>query len=549
MRPDPVLPSRTDYVIVGGGTAGCILASRLSEDPRVTVLLIEAGEDHAPGEEPEEIRDSFPRAATPAHLWPGLVVERRAGQPPRPFEQARVIGGGSSVMGMLAMRGLPDDYDQWAAEGAQGWGWAEVLPYFRKLERDEDCDGPLHGRDGPLSVRRQSPESWPPFCRAISDAAQGRGLPVAEDLNGPPADGVYPVPMNNTPRHRVSAASAYLTAEVRARRNLIVAARSSVSSILIRDGRAAGVELVRDGAAQIVEAGEVILSAGALHSPALLLRSGIGPGLRIAAAGVGAGLQNHPLLPLSVVLRRHALQSDAIRPAFQNCLRYSSGHPDTPGGDMFMTVLNKTGLHPLGRRIGGLMLAVYKSFSRGEVTLDPASGAPRVRFNLLADERDEARLAGAVRFAAALLADPAVRRTADTAFFPVNGPLIQRLARPDPASRVANRIAAAALDAPAMLRRIAVRRAGPALDRLLRDEEALRAFVRDQAVPTGHVCGTCRMGSDDASVVDPRLRVRGLGGLRVVDASVMPSMVRANTNIPVAMIAEKAADIIKGERR
>jgi 5-(hydroxymethyl)furfural/furfural oxidase len=142
-----------------------------------------------------------------------------------------------------------------------------------------------------------------------------------------------------------------------------------------------------------------------------------------------------------------------------------------------------------------------------------------------------------------------VRQTADTAFFPVNGPLIQRLARPDAVNRLANRIAAAALDAPPMLRRCAIGHAGPSLDRLLRDEEALHGFVRDHAVPTGHVCGTCRMGSDDGSVVDPQLRVRGVRSLRVVDASVMPSMVRANTNIPVAMIAEKAADIIRGSKR
>ncbi|QEH79980.1 NAD(P)-binding protein [Sphingomonas sp. C8-2] len=548
MRPDAVLPARADVIIVGGGTAGCVLASRLSEDPRVSVLLVEAGRDHLPGHEPDDIMDSFPRAATPGHLWPGLTAERRPGQPPRPFEQARVVGGGSSVMGMLAMRGLPADYDGWAAAGAEGWGWADVLPYFRRLERDLDFGGPAHGREGPLPVRRHPPESWPPFCRAVTAAAARQGLPLAGDLNDDASDGIYPVPMNNSARHRVSAATAYLDAAVRTRPNLIIAARCSVTAIRLRERRAVGVDVVRDGAARAVEAGEVILSAGAIHSPALLLRSGIGPGLAIDRPGVGADLQNHPLLPLSVVLRRDAVQPPDVRPAFQNCLRYSSGHPGTPAADMFVTILNKTGLHPLGRRIGGLMLAVYGSFSRGSVSLDPATGTPRIGFDLLGDERDEARLAGAVRFAAALLADEEVRRTADQPFFPINGALVQRLSRPEPASRIVNRLATAMLDAPALLRGWAVGVAGPPLRTLLDDEERLHRFVRENAVPTGHVCGTCRMGSDEAAVVDGRLRVRGVEGLRVVDASVMPAIVRANTNIPVVMIAEKAADIIKGER-
>lgn len=548
MRPDRVLPSFADYVIVGGGTAGCVLASRLSENPNATVLLIEAGEDYRPGEEPDEIADSFPRAAIPRHLWPELLAERQAGLPPRPFEQARIIGGGSSVMGMLAMRGIPADYDDWADAGAKGWAWSDVLPYFRRLERDLDFAGPLHGDDGPLAVRRHSPRSWPPFCRAVAGAAERLGLPVIGDLNGADADGVYPVPMNNNPTRRISTASAYLGSDVRSRSNLVIAPRSTVSAVRVGQGRATGVDLLRDGVAVFVGAGQVILSAGAIHSPALLLRSGIGPGLAIDRAGVGSGLQNHPLLPLSVVLRSGAVQNDSVRPAFQNCLRYSSGLSGAPAADMFMTVLNKTGLHPLGRRIGGLMIAVYGSFSKGDVTLDPATGTTRIRFDLLGDERDEARLAGAVRFAASILADNAVRRTADTPFFPINGPLIQRMAGAGAASRIVNRLATFAFDAPGPLRAMAARQAGPALDQVLRDEGTLRDFVRRQAVPTGHVCGTCRMGRDEASVVDPQLRVRGIDGLRVVDASVMPSIVRANTHMTVAMIAEKAADIIRGER-
>jgi 5-(hydroxymethyl)furfural/furfural oxidase len=552
-----------DYIIVGAGTAGCVLAGRLSSKPGNEVLLIEAGRDTPPGQEPATIRDCYPRSYGDAgFFWPDLIAEvgadRGDGQPPfaRSFEQARVMGGGSAIMGMVALRGTPADYDEWAESGADGWRWDDVLPYFKRLENDLDFRGPLHGADGPIPIRRHASETWPPFCRAVGESLVSRGYGKLADLNGEFHDGVGPVPMSNRPEGRVSSAMGYLGAAARRRPNLHILTDAFVERLVFDGSRTTGVMARTANGVQHLRAKEVVVAAGAIHSPTLLLRSGVGPAADLQRTGVqpienlrgvGANLQNHPLVTIAVHLKPHAVQPAEQRAWGQNCLRFSSREADCPASDMLMFAVNKTSWHPLGRRIASLGVGVYKSFSRGTVALrspDPAI-EPQVRFRLLSDERDGERLIGGVALAASVLADPRVEATRNEVFLP-DGAIVRRLNRPRFDNWCQGFAISVLLGSSGALRRTLLRRATLEPARLASDRGMLRDIVLRTAGPMGHVAGTCRMGraSDPHAVVDSRCRVHGVGGLRVVDGSVMPAIVRANTNLPITMIAEKAADAI-----
>ncbi|QBR03897.1 glucose-methanol-choline oxidoreductase [Paraburkholderia pallida] len=545
-----------DVAIVGGGSAGCVLANRLSAEPGLRVLLIEAGRDFAPGDEPATMRDSYPRSyGQPEWFWTPLNAEVRHNEAPRPFEQARVMGGGSSVMGMAALRGLPSDYDAWADAGAVGWGWDDVLPWFRALENDLDFKGPLHGDKGPITVRRHAQQMWPPFSSSLADALRERGYGDVADLNGSFGEGIGAVPMSNLPDRRISAAVAYLDATVRARPNLRIQASTLVERIELTGRRVSGITVSTPQGRHFIAARHVVAAAGAIHSPALLQRSGIGEpdtlralGIPVVHAlpGVGKNLQNHPLVSLATWLKPGARQPNTLKPGFSNCLRYSSNHPECPRCDMFVVMLNKTSWHALGRSIGGIGVSVYKPFSQGDVVLQSpdAQTPPRVRFNLLADERDRTRLADGLRLAFDLLAAPHVARHIDGAVLPINGKLIRELNRPSTWNAFKARAAAFAFDLSPLARTKALAAIGLDCASLRsRDDAAIADMVYERAVPTGHVAGTCRIGpaSDPYAVVDTQCHVRGVEGLSVIDASVMPAVVSANTNLPVIMVAEKAA--------
>ena len=297
---------------------------------------------------------------------------------------------------------MKGDYDEWEEMGLKGWSHAGLLPYLNRLERDIDFAGESHGSAGRIPVRRLFPEEWGGFSRTALAAMQEDGLPLAPDVNGDDADGCYPVPLSNQYGRRVSTAIGYLDAATRRRRNLTIHAETLVIRILVEDGRAQGVEAVRDGETVRFDARETIVSAGALHSPALLLRAGIGPaehlrshGIEVVAdlPGVGSNLLEHASVSVAAHLKPGARVPAGQRRHIYFGARFSSGLQGCPPGDMLLMPTNSAGWHPLGQAMGTMLLVVNKSYSRGTVRLHTPSphDEPRVNLNMLSDERDLVR--------------------------------------------------------------------------------------------------------------------------------------------------------------
>ena len=503
----------------------------------------------------------------PAYHWKNLSVRLGAtasnsGPPRSPvfLEQARVIGGGSSINAQMANRGAPQDYDEWETLGAHGWNWEKVLPYFRKLENDQDIRDDFHGQHGPVAIRRVPQENWPGFARRVSEVLTDQGLKPLSDQNGYFEDGWFACTISNQNETRVSASMGYLDAGVRARKNLYILSET-VAEKLVFEGRQVSSASVRGKEGPLTLSGKhFIISTGALHTPALLLRSGIGRaghlkemGIKVVSdrPGVGENLNEHPTISVSAYLRPRARLTDNLgtRRHAQIAFRYSSGIDECPQGDMYVSVTAKSGWHAVGLRLGSFLMWCNKPYSRGRVTLasvDP-NAEPDVDFRLLEDRRDYDRLAQGIARMSEYFNHPLMAEIARDAFPSCYSERVRKIGAVNTKNRILTTVLATIMDGPAILRRAAIKKfitEGRSLAHLLGDEDAMEEFIRQGVTGCWHPSGTARMGIQDdvTAVTNNKGAVFGVEGLTICDASLFPCVPRANTNIPTIMCAEKIAD-------
>jgi choline dehydrogenase len=526
-----------DYVIVGGGSSGCVLAARLSEDPQARVLLLEAG-----GEDRSRLIHmpvAFYKMTTGPFTWGYSTAPlKHAGGREMVFPQGRVLGGGSSINAMVYTRGNARDYDAWATgEGCEGWAYRDVLPYFRRAEDNERLSDAYHGTGGPLGVSDLiSPH---PLSRAWVRAAQEAGIPYNPDFNGARQEGCGLYQVTQRGGRRSSAAVAYLRPAT-GRPNLTVRTDCAATRVLVERGRAVGVAYVRHGREEVVRAeAEVVVAAGAIGSPKLLMLSGIGPADELRAVGVapvhdlpgvGKNLQDHIDVYSIHELNGPLSYDKHTRP--HKMLWAGLQYLATRSGPVTSNLAEAGGFWWADRDEAAPDIQFHFLPGAGlEAGVPPIAGGYGCTLNSC---HARPRSRGWVRLRSA---DPMAAPEIDPNYWAEPYDLEMSLRGLELTREIASR--------PALAKHI-LREHMPGPD--ARDRKALEAYARRFGKTDYHPVGTCKMGTDEMAVVDPRLRVRGLDGLRVADSSVMPRLISSNTNAASIMVGEKASDLIRGNR-
>ena len=512
-----------DVIVVGSGSAGSIVATRISEDPSKSVLLIEAGPDSDEIEKlPDEVRYGYATGTdvmVSDHNWQFL------GQPtpiaePMMVPRGKVTGGSSAINGQMFLRGVPEDYDTWAEWGNDKWSYEQLLPFFRNLETDTDFSDDFHGTTGPIIVRRFKPTDMHPAQVAFREAALDAGHLESPDLNHPDSEGISPTPLNNPNGIRWSTNLGYLSMS-RHRLNLTIRPNCDVRKILFEGKKAYGLEVESAGEVFTVEGDEIVLSGGAIASPQILMLSGVGPsdhlkehGIDIVheLSGVGENLRDHPIVPVSFKTKSH-VELDGLAPRNQYVLRYTASGSDLRN-DMIIIMQSfaTDRVDRGGARMDGfgvrMTLSVYLAKSAGKLTLqssDP-SVQPFLNYNYFDDPFDRERMR------------EGIYKCLDLAKHPKFEDLVEEVVEPY----------SSAFDS----------------------DDSLDEWMMKEATTGHHISGTCKMGpsTDHMAVVDQYGKVHGLENLRVADASVMPDCIRANTNVTTMMIGERISDfMINGE--